>query len=68
MKKPTPICQRPYTAYILLCVDFFTGEGKIRTKNKKWIVNAGMKAFNYGQGVAVSSGIYRSNQSGGYIN
>lgn len=37
-------------------------------KNKKWIVNAGMKAVKYGQGGALSSDIYRSNQSGGCIN
>lgn len=29
-------------------------------KNKKWIVNARMKAFNYRKGGVVSADIYRS--------
>jgi hypothetical protein len=36
-------------------VPTFTGAVKIRMNNKKWIVNAGMKAFNYRKGSVPSS-------------
>ena len=36
-------------------------------KNEKWAVNARMKAYRYGKGGVLSSAIYRSNRSGGFI-
>lgn len=60
----------PITIYNSLSapVLIFMGAGKIRMKNEKRTVNARMKAYRYGKGGVLSSAIYRSNRSGGFIN